>query len=498
VREADRGVALVLLLRNYSAWTMHTYHHYLIACALKKQGYRVVLVRCRGETENCGSGTPGKMLKAPPYRCRECQLSSLSFYDEHFEVVYLDDYAGSREDALVAEQVFDNHRPLEELAVGDLPYGKLAVPYLLRYFQGDRSRITLRDMEVRQHLKGALRMALRYQMLVDEKKPSCTVLFNGLFIPEHLFGHLNRRHGISTLYTERGPRRNSMFISDHPAPHYRLDSVWENEKERIGAEEMEAAARYMESRRQKNEDPAGRHRAIAVDGLEKYRELSAKPYVVFFPPIFYDTVSMEKESCFEDIFDAIEQLARTACAQKARLVIRCHPDEAKRGKMRCYGVKQFLMDRQLIPSEYIICLDATDQWNAYLLAEDAESVVIYNGSLGMELPAIGIRIFNLAGSHYTEKGFTRDIKSVRDMASIFSEERGALSSAERQAALKYLWFYYFRASVDLSHLIDEYEPFRFRFADVQEGPDVQKTVESIDSRVTFLLNRSPSETHSHA
>lgn len=484
-----RGVALVPLLRNHGAWLMHGYHSYLVACALKRQGYRVVLVRCRGETENCGSGIEGKLRDAPPYVCRECHALSASFHDDGFEVVYLDDYADQNENAIINDQPIGPGRPVEALALGDIPYGKLALPFLLRYFKGDRSRIDLGNPEVTHHLKGALRLALRYERLIAEMRPSCAVLFNGLFIPERLFGDTNRRNAVLSLYTERGPRRDSLFISDEPAPHYRLDAVWESEKGRIGAQQVETASKYVQGRRQRNLDPSGRPRPIQVDDIEKYEELADVPYTVFFPAIFYDTVSMEKESCFKDIFDAIDQLCLEAQRQQARLVIRCHPDEAEAGG-GCYSVRQFLRDRQFIPSEHIICLDSAEQWNAYLLAEKARSVVIYNGSLGMELPALGRKIFNLARSHYTERGFTREIHNSRDLADIFCEQESTLLPAEHEIALKYFWFYYFHASVDLSSLLSEYEPFRLDFSGVEDNAETRQALEAIDERVAFLLRHT--------
>ena len=483
----DGGVALVLMLRSYGAFRLHAYHHYLIACTLRKQGYDVVLVRCRGEAEDCGSGRPGKLRKGPPFLCRECHDSALDFHTGEFEVAYLDDYADADEDGVVEAATADVSQPLDTLTLGPLPFGRLASPYLLRYFKGHRDRLDLAEPDAAHHVKGALRMALRYEKLVAERGPSWAVLFNGLWVPEHLLSDINGRNGVATLYTERGPLPDSLFISDEIAPHYRASKLWESEKKRIGVKEREIAEAYVQGRRQKNVGPSGQLRPIQVDDPDKYRKLCEVPYVVFFPPIFYDTVSMEKDSCFGNIFDAIEELCREAHRCKSRLVVRCHPDEGADGGKGGYNVGHFLREKGLIPSEHIVCLDGAEQWNAYLLAENAGAVVIYNGSLGMELPALGRKIYNLAASHYTGKGFTQEIHRPEDLEDIFLQEEADLPIDQREVALAYLWFYYFRASIDLGSLVDEYEPGRITFADGSRVPEAKRVFEEIDQRVTFLL-----------
>ncbi len=487
VAHDDAGVALVFMLRSFGY--AHAFHNYMVAHALKDLGYHVQLIQCDGLLESCGSGSSAKPTTAPPYLCKECRTLAHSFYTEPFQTMSLDEFASKREDLLIELIEEQKDYSLARLTVDGLPIGRWMQPYLLRYVRGHRAKISLDNPEVLQHVRGVVRLVCRYQRVLARFTPSCAVFFNGLFAPESIFYHMSTSLGVATICTERGPKKNTLFLSRDAACHYRAEALWESQQGTIGEAEIAEARASVESRTRLNLDPSGRPRPIEVSDSKPYEELAKEPYVVFFPPVFHDTASMEKPSPFADVFAAIDALCKEAIQRKVKLVIRAHPDEAAETSAGAYRVQDFLAERGHLAYSTIHCLKPEETWNAYLLAEKASATVVYNGTLGMELPALGYRIFNIAQSHYAGKGFTQEVLIPEDLAKIFDSTSNRLDEAARATALRYWYFYYNLASLPVGSVLDEKEPSQFELNTHAATEEIRSVRHAIRERVELLLKQ---------
>ncbi|PAW77369.1 MAG: hypothetical protein B9S32_11510 [Verrucomicrobia bacterium Tous-C9LFEB] len=483
----DAGVALVFMLRSFGY--AHAFHNYMVAHALKDLGYHVQLIQCDGLLESCGSGSSAKPTTTPPYLCKECRTLAHSFYTEPFQTMSLDEFASKREDLLIELIEEQKDYSLARLTVDGLPIGRWMQPYLLRYVRGHREKISLDNPEVLQHVRGVVRLVCRYQRVLARFTPSCAVFFNGLFAPEAIFYHMSTSLGVATICTERGPKKNTLFLSREAACHYRAEALWASHQGSIGEAEIAEARASVESRTRLNLDPSGRPRPIEVSDSKPYDELAKEPYVVFFPPVFHDTASMEKPSPFADVFGAIDALCKEAIRRKVKLVIRSHPDEAADTSAGAYRVHDFLAERGHLAYSTIHCLKPEETWNAYLLAEKASATVVYNGTLGMELPALGYRIFNIAQSHYAGKGFTEDVLTPEDLAKIFDSTTTRLDDAARTTALRYWYFYYNLASLPVGSVLDEKEPSQFELNTHATTEEIRSVRHAIRERVELLLKQ---------
>jgi hypothetical protein len=237
------------------------------------------------------------------------------------------------------------------------------------------------------------------------------------------------------------------------------------------------------------EDPLGNKRDLADTDERKYAQLAEQPYVILFAPVTHDTASMGKDKALGDFFQVLTAMCRLAVEKKKRLVVRSHPDEMSDLSPSRYTVRRYLADHDLLDAEYVRCLDSGERWDPYMLAKFAEGIAIYNGTLGIELPALGYEIFNIADSNYSGKGFTVDVDSIQDLESLFTSGKRMLTQEQRRLALKYLYFYVYMASVSVDSLLDEYAPFQYSLA---EADDIRQReqLDLVTERVAFLLGRN--------
>jgi hypothetical protein len=488
VKSTKQPRALVFILRGH--WYGHNLHNYLVGCALRQLGYQVSFVICTGSVERCGTNNVNTPLFAPPFTCNGCRKITKTMSLKGFSIINLNDYRSLDEDGQVEDISKLSRDEIFNYRLNGIPVMESTSPFLMRFYCGDRRRIVSGEDEALNHFKSAIRFLLRYNNLLDQVEPSCLCFFNGLFFPEYLFFKEARSRGIPSLFVERGMRKSTIFISlNEPACHYRSDRVWEQVRDHITSGMVEIAAAYLEKRtRTGPEDPTGQKRDLFDDDRDKYALLAKKPYVVLFAPVTHDTASMEKDDLTGDFFGTLCLLSSLAVKLKKRLVVRSHPDELGASNPSHYTVKQYMIDQNLLHGEYVLCLDSDEKWDPYTLARWADAIVVYNGTLGIELPALGYEIFNVAASNYSNKGFTHDIRSLEDFKRIFNEKKTQLSPQKRELALKYLYYYVHVANISVDCLLDEYKPFDFTPVDYVEETKQRAQLDSIKQRLALLLD----------
>ncbi len=471
--------ALVFLLRGH--WVGPTLMQYLVACALKKLGYQVTLVTCGSDVERCGVNQIDNPLGSAPLACGACEAITHEIALSGFQTVKL----GEFRDGLSTRQV---ERAFQTVDVVTQPQVQQIEHFLIRFFRGDTRRVNQEDKETALHLNAASRYIARFDQLVQREQPDCICLFSGSLMPETLFLDRAKRRGIPALLTEAGCRHNTLFVSrDESANHYRSDQLWQTYLPRLTETEVESAKTFLSQRTQGPEDPYGRTRNVIDRDVNKYAELARTPYVLFFAPLTHDLVSMGKRSNVGDVFACIRALCNQAQQYQTKLVIKSHPDERNDINPTHFGVEAWMESEHLTPSEWVQILPPTDIWDPYQLASHAKTIVIYSGTLGLELAALDHHVFCLARLHYTDKGFTDDIDT--DIARIFLSESKTRPPDAQTLALKYLYFYYFVSNIDIDCLLDEVAPKIHEVpADMVQNQQAHMQAAHLQERIAFLLD----------
>jgi hypothetical protein len=153
-------------------------------------------------------------------------------------------------------------------------------------------------------------------------------------------------------------------------------------------------------------------------------------------------------------------------------------------------LKEFLAQNHLLHPEYVQCLDSTEIWDPYKLAQNAEKVIIYNGTLGIEIPALGIPVINIANSHYSRKGFTYDIDSKEQLEVLLRSGNLKLTKEQQNLALSYLYYYVYMANLPIDNLLVEFEPFEFHLPPDFDKAGAKKQFDDVQIRIEFLLRKT--------
>ena len=471
----ERGTALVFLLRGQ--WPGHIAHHYIVAHALAELGYSARLVVCDGFVERCGLTQLQLPHEVPPISCSACRDVLEPVKQTMTNVVSLLDFRAADE----AERVDgrDHHALLPPDS------DRLMATAILRHFQGDDAGARDRE-EVASYRRAAVRYAARFRALCEQEQPTVAVFFNGQSFPESILGAIACEAGITCLFTERGVAPNSVFICrDEPASHYRNHALWEATLPTITAEQCDAARVFVESRKTKNIDPLGNDRGFDAGDGGRYRDVAARPYVVFFAPVIHDTAAMGKDGPFGGPLPTLAALCDAAERTGVMLVVRAHPDERKPPNPAKFTIADFLRRGNFLASSHVRLLDSHEVWNPYRLAADARAVAVYNGTIAMECPVLGIPVANLGESHYARKGFTSHPADPAALDAVFTDGLPGLSADAREQAARYLHFYLHVATLptdaifrELSNNLTEAPP---------PGPCAAEQLTAVTERVRFFL-----------
>ena len=471
----ERGTALVFLLRGQ--WPGHIAHHYIVAHALAELGYSARLVVCDGFVERCGLTQLQLPHEVPPISCSACRDVLEPVKQTAENVLSLLDLRAADEAERVAAAADHDTLPPD--------VDRLMATAILRHFQGDEAGAHDRE-EVATYRRAALRYAARFKALCDRERPAVAVFFNGQSFPESVLAAIARDRGITCLFTERGVAPNSVFICrDEPASHYRNPALWESTEPAITAEQCDAVRAFVESRKTRNIDPLGNDRGFDGGDGGRYRELAARPYVVFFAPVIHDTAAMGKEGPFGGPLTTLAALCAAAERTGVTLVVRAHPDERKPPNPARFTIGDFLRRERLDASRHVRLLDSHEVWNPYRLAADARAVVVYNGTIAMECPVLGIPVANLGASHYADKGFTSHPADTGALDAVFTAGLPRLTTDERTRAARYLHFYLHVATLSADALFREL-PDNLTEAPAP-SPLADEQLAALTERMRFLL-----------
>lgn len=480
--------ALVFIFKGFATRALQAY---LMACALRHLGYKVSIVICGGNIEQCGYGQEETKLRTPPYACNTCRNLTKLISSQGFEIINLNNFITSDENQKVV--LFDKLSIEEKknYKIYNIKVFETIKPFLIRFYSGQYWKIEAFEEDVLKYHKSAIRYSLRFKNLLDHINPSCITIFNGLFFPDCLFFNIARERNIPVLLHEVGNKKDTNFISiNDPACNYRIDKLWEKTKNDIDEQKISIAKKYLDNRMIDAEDPTGRKRKISDDDNNKYEKLKEKPYIIYFASVAHDTASMEKDDVFGGFHESLIYIAKLAIENNFSLIVRSHPDEVQGINPSKYRVTEFMKDNNLLNEKNVLCLDSKQIWNPYKLAEYSKAIIVYNGNLGIELGSLGYNVYNIANSHYCNKGFTAEVNNKNDIEKIFISPIKHISESSKNEALKYLYYCNFDANISASNFLEEYAPFEYKYNETKDIKEQQKEFISLVNRIDFLLNNA--------
>ena len=441
---ASRPGAPRVLVGCLRAMPDHTAYEVVLAQALRERGAEVALLTCGGGLPACEMGWP---RNGAPRPCNTCgwvtdALASASGL-RHFRLADELPWGGDARRA-----------PGEPGPMGGLDPVEGALPSAVW---------SVRTSEIMEHPDGpallrdhAVATAGAYaatERVLDEFRPDVVFLLNGMFAAEHGIRAAALSRGIRVPTYELAPRGGALVLSQHGvAPKFELGRLWDSCKGTPLTDGEELALDHMLRARTSGR---GAHEpydfAAAEDGrqLREGLQLPADARIVsLFSNIAWDTALQENDLAYSSMIDFIVDAVRMAGDSDAtHLVVRSHPAEVKWGTGQPIeaSVRARLGD---VPPN-VRFVGPADTLNSYSLIESSEAVLCYASTVGLEAAVSGVPVAVAADVHYRGRGFTIDINTPADVASVLNEPPARMSREQVDLARRYAFAFFFRAMVPL-------------------------------------------------
>jgi hypothetical protein len=269
------------------------------------------------------------------------------------------------------------------------------------------------------------------------------------------------------------------------------------EKAPLSAAQQQRVETYLRSRREGSGDWIRFHetgeRARAAD-LSCLALDPEKPLIVAYTNVFWDAQIHYASNVFADqgewLIDTVRWFARRPDLQ---LVIRVHPAEATGSPpSRQLAAVEIARAFPALPGNVRI-VGPRNPVSSYLLAERADTAVIYASKLGVELSAVGIPVIVAGEAWVRGKGITQDAASKehyrRLLAALPAGRR--LGHAHRMRALQYAHHFFFRRMIPIGCVEPARGPRRFtiaarHLAELGEGSDA-----GLDTVCDGIINGAP-------
>ncbi len=326
-----------------------------------------------------------------------------------------------------------------------------------------RGRLDPSDPETRGHigryLARAIDAVLASERLLDRLRPDLLLLGEKGYLP---FGPLFEtavNRGIPAITWNASQRPDALvfkrFCSRNSAAHYFTLSPetwaaarrmpWTDARQR--ELDQEIARHYAEGIRFQGE-PLQAGKSLKTAG-EVRRLLGLDPSrktAVVFSHILWDGTLSYGHNLFDDYEEWLVETVRAACANpRVNWIVKFHP--ANLWKSRQTGHRGELWDRVAIrkgvgplPS-HVTLMDPDTEINTFSLFDVADYCVTVRGTIGIEMPCYGVRVFTGGAGRYSGLGFTEDSATAQEYLSKLAriQEFPRLAPAEVDLAKKHAY-----------------------------------------------------------
>lgn len=433
----------ILVFSSMGVFADHMVVDTVLARELQRQGAEVIVVLCDGVMPAChvsdryayagALGAAGRNARQQRL-CRACTGATEALRRDSGlrYATYSEGIAHWRGGAPV--DVADDVR------AGVIRFAASSHPAVMEHLPAD----------VNQRYERAAGQALKaVEGLFDKYRPDTVIAHHGIYLPQGIVQRVARTRGTTFYSWHFGYRKSTLIFSRGDTYHRELTApqpaafeapLTDGERSRISD--------YLSSRMSGGQDWIHFNRKpLPFDGKGANRG-----YFVCYTSVDWDAALHFPASVFSSQFDFLEKLvALFAQTPDKDLVIRIHPAEVTGFHPAALSAESFLRRRPVPPNVRII--SASDTTSSYDLARHCIASIVYNTKLGIELPPMGIPVIVAGDCWIRGKGFSYDVEGPGDLAAFVRQGEALLVSAEqRERALQFAYYFYYRRCIDTPEL----------------------------------------------
>jgi hypothetical protein len=455
VSASPEPVARVLVL-TFRAWTTHVAFELLVGHELRRRGADCRFVLCGGGLPVSELGNARREFPRPCADCKRYVVEMLAAAG--FDYVTIDDLVSGEEREALSDAVraADNPYDVEIEGVRLAPHVVRSVLWVAR--TGRIANELDRRPEFVEFLESAAIVARAFARLLDAERPDAIVMVSGLFFAEAIMRELGAQRGIRVVTYDFPGRPGTVFASDsEPASFYEIDELWAArgdvppdtaQRERVyaalGGRRRDGDAAWSSFRMKAPPPPAEGH---------------AGPRLALFTNVSWDTAVTLRDVGFADMYAWLDTaLEWTLQHDDVRLDIRVHPGELRvRGFESSDSVADYIRERFAHLPERITVYPPESDVDSYALVDQADAVLVYTSTIGLEAAVAGKPVFVAADVHYRDKGFTVDVDGPDDLRRRLERlDEVAITEAQRERAVAYANLFFFEAMPEVRSMSERW------------------------------------------
>ena len=335
----------------------------------------------------------------------------------------------------------------------------------IRYFLTGMINLSFHEHEriFRQRLRDAMITALVAHRVVEKERPAVLFTLHGVYSTWGPFLDYFQSqkidtviYGLITSFFGHFIFCRNTRVSELTAP-----KSWEVFSTlALTDEENKAVDDYFASRVKEESGEQQLYKARYEEKEPKHilmQKLGENSYVhryIFYPNLAWDVaVAGSVSEIFEDLFDMIDTLIAFFKEHSSyQLIIKPHPAELL-WEDGTQSISVYVHEKHNPLPDNIVLLSPDTPLNPYELAQKTQAFgITFNGTLGLELPVLGIPTLVASEKiHYAQAGVRFPIHSKEDFiaALLHPDELSAYTKNMQKKAKKYAYFLYIASTIPI-------------------------------------------------
>ena len=456
-----------ILVVSPHSWKFPLLVEVTTALAMRLRGARVTVLACDGGVPHCDNRT---VSFDPAGLCRVCWgRARRTLKAAGLDTLRISELAASPElDAALAEIDRTPDDALAGVAIdGTSLWDVATTSYWRSMLAKGMTRGEIDRAAQRGFLRATARAWIAVRAAIARVEPTAILGLNGTFHVQAAALRQARAHGIPFVNYEGGVVTSGTIHVhvDRAAADFDFGAAWAERAERpLADEQRERIDEFLLRRRtgagnpfRYLDRPKGRgDEILAARGLDPSR-----PTMVAFTNVLWDSAVIDKDVAFAGITDWIRTfMAALRESPERQAVFRIHPAELRVPRRQSIeSLRDLILAEGAGAMPNVAVIGPEEETDSYALMDVAESVHVYTTTAGLEAAAFGRPVVVAGGAHYAGKGFTFDLASREQLATIVAGRlRPGADDETVRLARRYAHFYFFEqmGSVPATEVATEY------------------------------------------
>ncbi len=411
----------------------------MIAKYLELNNWNVEIIVCSGFISACHKERIGKSKENSKLMCQECSWG-YNYISKKTGMKISELSLNKYPENSTSEKI--NLKTIEECinykSNQDIPIGELSKINVLRYFYQGSFYNTEEELKVfNKYLNATQKSVDTLNSYFSEKKKDLIILMNGSGNFDQSVIYFSKKYKIPFITQESFIGSNSwIYKKNGIAIHLDFYKDWQREKTDLNENQIQEITDFFE----KLKSGALYSTKLQESNIEK---LNLKKGVVLFTNMNFDTYVLGRNSLFTSMENWLEETITfwKNNVQGIPLYIRVHPGESKMLTPTLKFTRDIVKPHLC---ENIILIDSDSKINSYSILMNANYVITYSSTIGVEAMMMNIPCVSAGEAFYKPFALAPEEKSSYFESLKKMNADSNYFKIEKRNLISYLHYLYFK------------------------------------------------------